>query len=70
MVKNKSIPIPFMTFCKLSKDMGIQNDVDLEVMWVIPFRNVIGSFMYAILCTRHDIAQAMGVVNQFMVNHV
>jgi ATP-binding cassette subfamily B (MDR/TAP) protein 1 len=70
MVKNKSIQIPFMTFCKLSKDMGIQNDVDLEVMWVIPFRNVIGSFMCAILCTRHDIAQAMGVVNQFMVNHV
>jgi hypothetical protein len=58
----------FYDFCKLSKDMGPQNDADLEIMWVIPFPNVIGSFMYAIACTRHDIAQAMGVLNQFMVN--
>jgi hypothetical protein len=37
-------------------------------MWVSLFRNVIGSFMYAMVCTRLDIAQAMGVVNQFMAN--
>ncbi len=57
-----------MTNCKLSQDMSPQSDVDLEVMWVIPFPNVIGSFMYEIVCTRHDITQAMGVVNQYMVN--
>ncbi len=29
---------------------------------------LLGSFMCEMVCTRHDIANAMGVVNQFMVN--
>jgi len=57
-----------MTSHKLSKDMGLQNDANLEIMWVSLFQNVIGSFMYAMVCTRPDIAQVMGVVNQFMAN--
>ncbi len=48
--------------------MGLQNDANLEIMWVSLFQNVIGSFMYAMVCTRPDIAQVMGVVNQFMAN--
>jgi hypothetical protein len=43
MVESKLIQTPFMTNCKLSKDMGFQNDANLEIMWVIPFQNVIGS---------------------------
>jgi hypothetical protein len=57
-----------MTSHKLSKDMGLQNDANLEIMWVSLFQNVIGNFMYAMVCTRPDIAQVMGVVNQFMAN--
>jgi len=57
-----------MTNHKLSKDMGLQNHANLKAMWVNLFQNVIGSFMYVMVYTRLDIAQAMGVVNQFMVN--
>ncbi len=32
MAKSKLVRTPFMTNCKLSKDMGLQNDVNLEVM--------------------------------------
>lgn len=68
MAESKPIQIPFMTNYKLSKDMGPQNDADLEVMWVIPFQNVIGSFIYAMVCKRFDIRHVVGFVSQFMAN--
>jgi hypothetical protein len=41
--------------------MGPQSDADLEVIWVIPFQNVIGSFMYAMVCKRLDIGHVKGL---------
>ncbi len=61
MVENKLIRSPFMTNCKLSKDMGPQSDVNLEGMWVILFQDVIGNLMYVIVCTRLDIAKQWGL---------
>jgi hypothetical protein len=46
MVENKLVQTPFMTNCKFLKDMGLQNDANLETMQVISFQNVIGSLMY------------------------
>ena len=37
-------------------------------MECIPYSNAIGSLMYAMIGTRGDIANAMGVVSQFMAN--
>jgi hypothetical protein len=69
MVESKLVWTPFMTNCKLSKDIGLQNDVNFETMWPISFQNVIGSFMYEMVCIKLDIAhQAVGVVSQFMAN--
>jgi len=48
--------------------MGLQSDVNFETMWPIPFQNVIESLMYEMICTRPDIVQGVGVVNQFMAN--
>ncbi len=61
MAKRKLVQTPFLTNCKLSKGMDPQNDANLEVMWAIPFLNAIGSFMYAMVCTRLDIAQVGGL---------
>jgi ATP-binding cassette subfamily B (MDR/TAP) protein 1 len=52
-----------MTNCKISKDIGPQSDADLEAMQAIPIQNVIESLMYAMVCTRLDIAYVVGVVN-------
>jgi hypothetical protein len=52
-----------MTNYKLLKDMGPQSDVNLEAMQAILFQNVIGSFMYAMVCVRLDISHVMGVVS-------
>jgi len=45
----------------LPKDMGPQNDANLEGMWVILFQDVIGNLMYAIVCTRLDIVRQQGL---------
>ncbi len=69
MAESKLVQTPFMTNCKLLKDMGLQSDVDFETMWSIPFQNVIGSFMYEMVCIRPNIAhEGVGVVSQFMAN--
>jgi len=43
--------------------MCFQNDVNLETMHVILFQNVIGNFMYAMVCTKPNIAHVVGVMN-------
>jgi hypothetical protein len=48
--------------------MACQSDANLEVVHAIPFENAIGNLMYGMVCIRIDIIQAMGVVNQFIVN--
>jgi hypothetical protein len=52
-----------MTNYKFLKDMGPQSDVNLEAMQAILFQNAIGSFVYAMVCVRLDIAHAMGFVS-------
>jgi hypothetical protein len=56
MVESKLLWTPFMTNCKLLKDMGLQSDVDFETMQPIPFQNVIGNLMYEIVCIRLHVA--------------
>jgi ATP-binding cassette subfamily B (MDR/TAP) protein 1 len=34
----------------------------------IPFQNVVGSFMYVMVCTKPNIVCLMGIVNQFTLN--
>jgi len=56
--------LKFIIDCKLSNDTFPRNNVGLEMMGVIPFRNVIESLLHVIICTtRLDIAKAMGIVN-------
>jgi len=35
-------------------------------MSCVPYASVVGSLMYAMVCTRLDIAHAMGVLSRFM----
>ena len=38
-------------------------------MTKVPYCFVVGSLMYAMICTRPDIAYAVGVVSRYMSNH-
>ena len=37
-------------------------------MTLVPYASVVGSLMYAMVCTRLDIAHAVGVVSRYMAN--
>ena len=37
-------------------------------MALVPYASAVGSLMYVIICTRPDIAHAVGVVSRYMAN--
>ena len=39
-------------------------------MALVPYASAVGSLMYAMVCTRPDIAHAVGVVSRYMENPV
>ena len=41
---------------------------EIEYMSRVPYSSAVGSLMYAMVCTRPDIAHAMGVVRRYMNN--
>ena len=53
---------------KLSKKSCLSSMKEKENMALVPYSFVVGSLMYAMVCTRPNIAHAVGVVSKFMVN--
>ncbi|KAI3764834.1 hypothetical protein L2E82_14851 [Cichorium intybus] len=45
-----------------------KTEEDREQMANVPYASAVGSLMYAMVCTRPDIAHAVGVVSRFMSN--
>ena len=41
---------------------------EMEEMSRVPYQSAIGSLMYAMVCTRPDIAQALGVLSRYVSN--
>ena len=37
-------------------------------MALVPYASAVGSLMYAMVCTRHDIEHVVGVVSRYMAN--
>ena len=52
----------------LSVSMCPQTSEEKEKMTRIFYSNVVGSLMYAMMCTRPDICHAVGLVNRFQAN--
>ncbi|KAH9714963.1 Integrase catalytic domain-containing protein [Citrus sinensis] len=53
---------------KISKSQCPDNDVDKARMQTVPYASVVGSLMYAQVCTRPDIAFPMGVLGRYLSN--
>ena len=64
----KPVTTPLASHFKLSKDQSPLTEKEREFMSTIPYASAIGSIMYAMVCTRPDIAHAVGVVSRFMSN--
>jgi hypothetical protein len=64
----KLVSTPLGGHFKLSKKSCPSSNKEKENMASIPYSSAVESLMYAMVCTRPDIAHAVGVVSRFMVN--
>jgi hypothetical protein len=53
---------------KLTKEMCSKTQEEIEYMSRVPYSSTVGSLMYAMVYTRPDIADAVGVVSRYMKN--
>ncbi|GJV88834.1 retrovirus-related pol polyprotein from transposon TNT 1-94 [Tanacetum coccineum] len=62
----KPILTPFPTDVKLSSKMSPSSEKERMEMSRVPYASAVGSLMFAMICTRPDIAHAVGVVSRYM----
>ncbi|RVW20272.1 Retrovirus-related Pol polyprotein from transposon TNT 1-94 [Vitis vinifera] len=62
----KPVSTPLGSHFKLSKEQSPKTEEERDHMSKVPYASAIGNLMYAMVCTRLDIAHAMGVVSRFM----
>ncbi|KAH9769617.1 hypothetical protein KPL71_012080 [Citrus sinensis] len=68
MVNSKPVTTPVAVHFKLSKQHAPQEEADIDHMRKIPYSSAVGSIMYAMVCTRPDVAYGIGLVSRFMGN--
>ena len=54
--------------CRLSGKQNSKTKAEKADMMKVPYASVVGSLMYAMVCTRPDIGYAVRVVSRFMSN--
>ena len=68
MENSKPISIPLARHFRLSMTQCLQFEVERNEMDFVPYVNAIGSLMYAMVCSRLDIAHSVSVLSRFMAN--
>ncbi|KAJ9558432.1 hypothetical protein OSB04_013046 [Centaurea solstitialis] len=64
----KSVSTPLAAHFKLSAKSCPKSEEERKDMADVPFANLVGGLMYIMVCSRPDIAQAIGVVSRYMHN--
>lgn len=64
----KAVSTPLPGHLKLTKDMCPKTPEEETKMSKVPYALAVGSLMYAMVCTRPDIAHAVGVISRYMSN--
>ena len=68
MQDSKPVKVPIPVGVKLSVEQCPKTQEEEEDMSRVPYESAVGSLMYAVVCTRPDIAHAVGVLSRFMSN--
>ena len=68
MLDSKRGLLPFRHGIHLSREMSPKTPEDMMEMAKVPYASAIGSLMYAMLCTRPDIAYVVSVTSRFQSN--
>eukprot|EP00253_Pinus_taeda_P027915 PITA_27915 len=63
---SKLVKFPITVGVKLSGEQCPKTQEEEEDMSHVPYASAVGSLMYAMVCTRPDIAHAVGVLNRLM----
>jgi hypothetical protein len=63
----KSIKVPIPVGVKLSSDQCPETQEEEEDLSHVPYASAVGSLMYAMVCTRPDIAHVVGVLSRYML---
>eukprot|EP00253_Pinus_taeda_P028941 PITA_28941 len=63
---SKLVKVPILVGVRLSVEQFPKTQEEEEDMSHVPYASAIGSLMYAMVCTRPDIAHALGVLSRFM----
>ncbi|CAL1360545.1 unnamed protein product [Linum trigynum] len=62
----KAVSCPFANHFTLTSKQSPSTEKEKAEMDKIPYASAVGSLMYAMVCTRPDIAHAVGVVSRFL----
>ena len=57
---------PIVKGDKFSKDQSPHNDIERDKMKAVPYFSVVGSLMYAQVCTRLDIVFVVGMLGRYL----
>ena len=68
MKEAKSVSSPLGNHFKLSRLLCPTTQEEKDKMTCIPYSSAVGSLMYVMVCTRPDIAHAVGVVSRYLSN--
>nr|CBG76256.1 OO_Ba0005L10-OO_Ba0081K17.7 [Oryza officinalis] len=64
----KPMSTPLAAHFRLSSDLCPQSDYDIEYMSRVSYSSVVGSLMYAMICSRPDLFHALSIVSRYMAN--
>ncbi|GKD62539.1 hypothetical protein Tco_1300048, partial [Tanacetum coccineum] len=68
MENSKKGNLPLHHGIKISKDLCLKTDKELDRMTRVPYASAVGSIMYAMTCTRPDVSFALSMVSQNQQN--
>jgi hypothetical protein len=68
MENTKPVSTPIAPHFKLSSSRSPTTDLDFEYLPKVSYSSVVGSFMYAMVCSRPDLSYAMSLVSRYMAN--
>ena len=68
MQDEKPLSTPLASHFKLSKEMCPKTQEEINYMSKVPYSSIVRSLMYAMACTRPDIAHIVGVVSRYTNN--
>ena len=64
----KAVFTPLAAHFRLSAEYCPQFEEDIERMSNVPYSSVVGSLIFAMVCTRLDLSHAVSVVSRYMYN--